>query len=244
MNYIRMPEPKTMAKLPKPHAKLTPLRRATLVPAAFYSRDPRIVAQELLGKVLVRRDGRKMRAGRIVEIEAYLGADDAAAHAAAGKTKRNDVIFGPPGRAYVYFIYGFHYCLNISCEPDGQAGCVLIRALEPLAGIEEMYAARDMEREHGRVTELKKLTSGPGRLAEALSITRERDNGKDVTSRKSDLQVVDDGYVPEKIATTARIGIQKSASALLRYVITGNAFVSGKRLGPSQISQKTKELKK
>jgi DNA-3-methyladenine glycosylase len=228
MNHFRMPEPKPAAKLPKPQTELTALRRATLVPAAFYSRDPRVVSQELLGKVLVRREGRRMRAGRIVEVEAYLGADDAAAHAAAGKTKRNDVIFGPPGRAYVYFIYGFHYCLNISCEPEGQAGCILIRALEPLAGIDEMYAARDMEHVHGRVTELKKLTSGPGRLAEALSITRERDNGKDVTSRKSDLQVVDDGFVPVKIATTVRIGIQKSASALLRYVIEGNAFVSGR----------------
>src|SRR6185369_5060490 len=173
INHIRMPERNPTAKLQKPQTSPFDLRRATLVPAAFYSRDPRTVGKELLGKVLVRRDGKRLRAGRIVEVEAYLGADDAAAHAAAGKTKRNDVIFGPPGRAYVYFIYGFHYCLNISCEPDGQAGCLLIRALEPLVGIEEMYAARDMDQEHGRITELKKLTSGPGRLAEALSITRE-----------------------------------------------------------------------
>src|SRR5512140_786306 len=200
-----MPDRKAAAqskgRLQKQH-DLFDLRRAKVVPAKFYSRDPRLVAPELLGKVLVRRDGRRIRAGRIVEVEAYLGADDAAAHAAAGRTARNDVLFVPPGLAYVYFIYGFHYCLNVSCEPDGTAGGVLFRALEPLAGIEEMYAARDMEREHGRLTELRKLTSGPGRLAEAMSITRERDNGKNLTSRKSDLQIVDDGFVPEKVTIT------------------------------------------
>ncbi len=140
------------------------------------------------------------------------------------------MLFGPPGRAYVYFIYGFHYCLNISCEPEGRAGSVLFRALEPVAGIDLMYAARDLEPEHGRTSELRLLTSGPGRLAEAFSITRERDNGKDVTSRRSDLQVVDDGWKPERIATTVRIGITKAAEEKLRYVIAGNAFVSGKKL--------------
>jgi DNA-3-methyladenine glycosylase len=179
--------------------------------------------------VLVRREERRVRAGRIVEVEAYLGVDDAAAHAAAGRTARNDVLFGPPGLAYVYFIYGFHFCLNVSCEPDGTAGGILFRALEPLVGIEEMYAARDMEREHGRLTELRKLTSGPGRLAEAMSITRERDNGKNLTSKKSDLQIVDDGFVPGKVAITKRIGITKAEHEMLRYVVEGNAFVSGKK---------------
>jgi DNA-3-methyladenine glycosylase len=206
------------------------LSRAVSVPREFYARDPRQVAPELLGRVLVRTgDNKRLRAGRIVEVEAYLGADDAAAHAAAGKTKRNDVLFGPPGHAYVYFIYGFHYCLNVSCEPEGQAGCLLIRALEPIAGIDEIYAARDMERHHGRLTELRKLTSGPGRLAEALSITRERDNGKDVTSRRSDLQIVNDGFAVEKVGVTKRIGITKSPDPLLRYLIPDNPFVSGKR---------------
>jgi DNA-3-methyladenine glycosylase len=213
------------------------LGHATLVPRGFYARDPRQVAPELLGKVLVRRDGRRVRAGRIVEVEAYLGADDGAAHAAAGKTKRNDVLFGPPGHAYVYFIYGFHYCLNVSCEPNGKAGSILIRALDPLAGIDEMYASRDMERHHGRLTELRKLTSGPGRLAEALSITRERDNGKDLTSRRSDLQIIDDGFEVLKVGVTKRIGITKSPDALLRYMVEGNPFVSGKRLSRGSYSK-------
>jgi DNA-3-methyladenine glycosylase len=199
------------------------------LPATFYGRDPRQVAPELLGKVLVRRDGKKIRAGRIVELEAYLGISDPAAHAYSGPTKRNAVLFGPPGRAYVYFIYGFHYCLNVSCEREGHAGSILFRALEPIVGIEEMYAARDLEQKHGRITELRLLTSGPGRLAEALSITRDRDNNKDLTSPRSDLQILDDGFKPEKVATTVRIGITKAAEHPLRYVIAGNPFVSGKK---------------
>jgi DNA-3-methyladenine glycosylase len=231
-----MPERKALAKLQKqqPMRIVAPTAtshgKGSLVPAEFYARDPRAVAPQLLGKVLLRKNGRKIRAGRIVEVEAYLGVDDAAAHASAGKTKRNDVLFGPPGRAYVYFIYGFHYCLNVSCEPEGQAGGVLIRALEPTAGIEEMYAARDLDQMHGRVTELRLLTSGPGRLAEAMSITREHDNAKDLTSTRSDLQIMDDGFVPGKVIVTPRIGIQKAAHELLRYLISGNPFVSGKKV--------------
>lgn len=220
------------AKLPKPSSSGV-LLKAALLPAEFYSRDPRRVATELLGKVLVRREGKNIRAGRIVELEAYLGVDDPAAHAHRGPTPRNQVLFGPPGHAYVYFIYGFHYCLNISCEPASQAGSVLFRALEPVAGVDLMYAARDLEPGHGRVSELRLLTSGPGRLAEAFSITRERDNGKDVTSRRSDLHVLDDGWKPERIATTVRIGITKAADEKLRYVIAGNAFVSGKKMDTS-----------
>jgi DNA-3-methyladenine glycosylase len=231
-----MPEPNTQAKLQKQQ----PVRMTTSataspgksspVPAEFYARDPRRVAPELLGKMLLRKEGKQVRAGRIVELEAYLGVDDAAAHAAAGRTKRNDVLFGPPGRAYVYFIYGFHYCLNVSCEPEGQAGCILIRALEPLAGINEMYAARDLDRQNGRIAELRMLTSGPGRLAEAMSITRERDNAKDLTSPRSDLRIVDDGFVAGRVSITQRIGIRKAEDELLRYVIADNPFVSGKKI--------------
>src|SRR5579864_667048 len=115
--------------------KASPVSRLTPLPASFYDRDPRRVSRELLGKVLVRRDGRNLLLGRIVEVEAYLGRNDPAAHSFAGRTPRNAVLFGPPGYAYVYFIYGNHYCLNVSCMPDGVAGGILFRAVEPLLGI-------------------------------------------------------------------------------------------------------------
>lgn len=188
------------------------------------------MARDLLGKILVRREGSGLRAGRIVEVEAYLGSNDAAAHAAAGETARNRVLFGPPGHAYVYFTYGMHYCLNVSCMPEGEAGCVLIRALEPVAGISRMAAARGMQLPNTvRPTQLRLLSSGPGRLCEAMGITRERDNGKDVSSRKSDLWIGNDGYEPAGIIRTPRIGIAKSREMPLRYFIAGNEFVSGKR---------------
>ena len=198
------------------------------LPREFYDRDPRRVSRELLGKVLVRREGRRVRTARIVEVEAYLGVDDPAAHSFAGRTPRNAVLFGPPGYAYVYFIYGNHYCLNVSCLPDGVAGGVLFRALEPLAGIDEMARARGVGIDSTR--DLRKLTSGPGRLAEAFGITRERDNGKDLTSARSDLFIADDGYRVRRILTTPRIGITKAAERPLRYLIAGNEFVSGPRI--------------
>jgi len=200
------------------------------VPQSFYGRNVTAVSRDILGKLLVRREGRRIRAGRIVEVEAYLGIDDPAAHSAAGKTARNFVLFGPPGRAYIYFIYGNHYCLNVSCEPDGTAGGILIRALEPLAGLEMMADARGIEGDLERLSVRRSLTSGPGRLAEAFEITRERDNDKELTSAKSDLRIVDDGFRPEKIAVTPRIGITKAAQEQLRFVVAGNAFVSGKKL--------------
>src|SRR6202163_3109610 len=134
----------------------------------FFARDPRRVARALLGKVLVRSLGGEnpavkgtLLAGRIVEIEAYLGENDAAAHAAAGNTNRTSVLFGPRGHAYVYFIYGNHYCLNVSCQREGKAGSVLFRALEPLEGIEEMARARGLMLRDSR--DFPKLTAGPGR---------------------------------------------------------------------------------
>jgi DNA-3-methyladenine glycosylase len=195
---------------------------------AFYDRDPREVSHDLLGKILVRREGRKLLKARVVEVEAYLGADDPAAHAAAGRTARNDVLFGSPGRAYVYFIYGSHWCFNVSCLPDGIAGGVLFRALEPLEGIDAMAKARGVTIQGPR--DLRLLTSGPGRLAEAFGITRARDNGKDLTSAKSDLWIADDGSPSPRVATTVRIGITKAADMPLRYVIPGNPFVSGKKI--------------
>ncbi|PYX33138.1 MAG: DNA-3-methyladenine glycosylase [Acidobacteria bacterium] len=194
----------------------------------FFDRDPRRVARALLGKLLIRKTPRGVLAGRIVETEAYLGDEDEAAHSFAGKTARNAVLFGPPGRAYVYFIYGNHYCLNVSCLPDGVAGGVLFRALEPIAGIEEMAAARDVEvRNPG---DLRKISSGPGRMAEALGVTRERDNEKSFVSTKSDLRIGDDGYRVRGVLVTPRIGIVKSAAMPLRFLLAGNRFVSGPRI--------------
>jgi DNA-3-methyladenine glycosylase len=194
------------------------------LPCDFYARDPRAVSRDLLGKVLIRRQFRKLLTARVVEVEAYLGQDDPAAHSASGRTARNFVLFGPPGLTYVYFIYGNHFCFNVSCLRDGEAGGVLFRALEPISGIEQMAEARDISIDSSR--DLRKLTSGPGRLAEAFGITRERDNEKDLTSRKSDLFIVDDGCRPERIEVTPRIGITKAAERPLRYIIAGNRFVS------------------
>jgi DNA-3-methyladenine glycosylase len=198
------------------------------LPRKFYSRDPRVVSRELLGKVLVRREGTKLLAARIVEVEAYLGLNDPAAHSAAGRTLRNAVLFGPPGHSYVYFIYGNHYCFNVSCLPDGEAGGVLFRALEPLLGMEEMARARgtSLNGRLGNPRELRKLTSGPGRLAEAFGITRVRDNGKDLTSSESDLFIAEDGYRRPRVRITARIGITKAAKRPLRFLIAGNEFIS------------------
>jgi DNA-3-methyladenine glycosylase len=194
-----------------------------ILPRAFYDRDPRLVGPDLLGNILVRRQGKKLLTGRIVEVEAYLGADDPAAHASIGRTPRNAVLFGPPGHAYVYFIYGNHYCLNVSCLPDCVPGGVLFRALEPLKGTEEMFKLRGIAEDAG----LRRLTSGPGRLAAAFGITRERDNGKDMTSSRSDLYIADDGSEPPRVLITKRVGITKAAEMPLRYIVEGNRFVSG-----------------
>jgi DNA-3-methyladenine glycosylase len=199
--------------------EIRPLERA------FFARNPRRVARELLGKVLVRQTASSRLTARIVEVEAYLGENDPAAHAAAGNTPRNSVLFGPPGYAYVYFIYGNHYCLNVSCEPEGRAGGVLFRALEPLTGVEQMAEARHVEIRSAK--DLIRLTSGPGRLCAAFCITRKRDNGTDLTCSDGALWIGDDGYKRRNVAITPRIGITKAAEHLLRYLIPGNPFVSG-----------------
>jgi DNA-3-methyladenine glycosylase len=163
-----------------------------------------------------------------VEVEAYLGRDDPAAHSFAGRTARNAALWGPPGVSYVYFIYGNHYCFNVSCLPDGEVGGVLFLALEPLVGIAEMARARRID--SSELKDLRQLTSGPGRLAEAFGITRPRDNEKDLTSADSDLWIADDGWPRPRLTITARIGITKAAERPLRFIIAGNRFVSGKRM--------------
>ena len=180
----------------------------------FYARPAIQVARDCLGKILVH--GRT--AGRIVEVEAYLGVDDRAAHAWSGVTNRTRVIFGPPGHAYVYFIYGMYECLNFVAEPEGQAGCVLIRALEPLAGFAMM------RRRRRTAQRLEDLASGPGKLTQALAITR-RLNGADLVD--GPLQVRRLHRQPRfEVATTPRIGIRHCADWPLRFLIAGNRFVS------------------
>ena len=203
----------------------------TPLPRAFFARHPHIVARQLLGKLLIRRSSGHLIAGRIVETEAYLGALDLAAHSAVGKTARNEVMFGPAGHCYVYFSYGMHYCANVSCDKEGNGGAVLFRALEPVSGIGSMAVARGLKlAAQPTQKDLKLLASGPGRLAQALRITRPNDNAKDLTSSRSDLFIADDGLLKRpRITTTSRIGITKSADLPLRFYITGNPFVSGKK---------------
>ena len=195
----------------------------TLMPRAFFERHPDIVARAVLGKLLVRRTPDAVLVGRIVEVEAYFGDGDPAAHAAAGLTARNAVLFGPAGHAYVYFIYGMHSCLNISCEPTGRAGSLLVRALEPLEGVAQMAAWRGL----AHTAPPRLLTSGPGRLCQAFGITRATHNGADLLSMDSDLQLRDDGYETPAILSTPRIGITKAAERPLRFLIVGNPCVSG-----------------
>jgi DNA-3-methyladenine glycosylase len=192
------------------------------LPSKFYLDPPDLVASSLLGKLVVRKINGERLIGRIVETEAYLGKDDPASHSFPGLTARNSVMFGPPGRAYVYFIYGMHYCLNVSCEPDGVAGGVLFRALEPVSGVAEMTRLRGLP----DGASPRRLTSGPGRLCQALGIVREGINGIDLTSSKSVLQIADDGYIPAGVTVTPRIGISKASDRPLRFLISGNRFVS------------------
>ncbi len=175
------------------------------LPRSFYSRDAVKVARELLGKII--RHGNT--AGRIVETEAYLGVGDLAAHSAAGITNRTRVIFGPPGHAYVYLSYGLHSCLNLVCEPEGIAGCVLIRALDPIEGIELMRRRRG-------IREVEKLANGPGKLTQAMGITL-KDNGVDVT--RGPILVLEDWQQDFEIGISKRIGITKSADLPLRFYI-------------------------
>ena len=196
------------------------------VPIDLLAGDPIEVAPKLLNLLLVHGD----RMARIVEVEAYRGMEDPASHAYRGPTKRNAVMFGPPGHAYVYFIYGNHYCLNVSCLPDGVPGGVLFRALEPITGIEQMAEARGVDLpekpELRKLSILKKISSGPGRMSEALGVTRARDNDKSLVSARSDLRIVDDGYRVRRVVVSPRIGIVKAADHPLRYFIAGNPFVS------------------
>jgi len=184
---------------------------------SFYARPTVEVARGLLGKVLVHGP----TAGIIVETEAYLGGDDLAAHSARGVTSRTRVIFGPPGHAYVYLIYGMYQCLNLVAEPDGHPGCVQIRALQPVAGVELMRTRR------GAVRGVEHLANGPGKLTLALGITRAH-NGVDITKGALVVRAGARGGEVE-IAVTPRIGIARSVELPLRFFVVGNGFVSAGR---------------
>jgi DNA-3-methyladenine glycosylase len=224
------------------------LGRLTPLPRVFYARHPCTVARELLGKLLIRilppaehaeDSAPALLAGRIVETEAYLGTADPGAHAYRGRTARNAVLFGPPGHAYVYFIYGNHYCTNVSCEPEGEAGCVLLRALEPVCGLEAMAALRGLQLDSSapRIAELRRLTSGPGRLSQALGITRPQHNGCDLCSRNGGLYIadgrVDANYKLEiaagRILATPRINVTRAPHHEYRFLLAGNPFVSARQ---------------
>lgn len=167
---------------------------------SFYAAHPTEVAPALLNKLLVRDDG---RAGRIIETEAYCGAEDPAAHTFRGPTKRNATMFGPPGHMYVYFTYGMHWCCNTVCGPAGQGWGVLIRAIEPISGVDLMRAARPA------ATKLRDLASGPARLTQALGITGEFD-GADLVCNDRGVCVQDDGVPPpRKPVSGPRVGISR-----------------------------------
>ena len=188
------------------------MRFGPVLERQFYVRGTAEVARDLLGCV-VQHSG---CAGKIVETEAYLGGDDLAAHSARGLTPRTGVIFGEPGHAYVYLIYGIYECLNFVCEPEGSAGCVLIRALEPLTGLEEMRARRGRQK-------AADLMSGPGKLTRAMGITRAH-NGVDVTRGNLVVRAgVEEAF---EVAVTPRVGITQCADWPLRFLIQGNSFVS------------------
>ena len=187
--------------------------------------NPVALAPWLLNKVLMRGE----RAGRIVEVEAYHGANDAASHAYRGLTPRTAVMFGPPGHLYVYFTYGMHWCANVVCGPEGEAAAVLVRALEPTAGLGQMWQARPAARHR------RDLCNGPAKLCQALGITGE-DNGADLlagrrragsTAAPDAVQLLDDGTPPpRRPGRGTRIGIKEATDKRWRFWVQGNASVS------------------
>ncbi len=183
------------------------------LPRSFYARATDAVARDLLGKVLILKAQERL-CGRIVETEAYT--DDEASHAHRGRTPRNEPMFGQAGHAYVYFIYGMYHCLNVVTEGQGIPGAVLIRAVEPLEGVDAMMRNRKNRRLH-------QLTNGPGKLCQAFGITAVH-NGLDFT--RSELSIADDGYRPSRVARSTRIGIRRAAEEKRRYFLPHHPFLS------------------
>jgi DNA-3-methyladenine glycosylase len=191
------------------------------LPRSFYARPTLDVARDLLGKTLWRASDARCSAGVIVETEAYISAIDPAAHGYRGKTSRNATMFGPPGHLYVYFTYGMHYCMNVVTETDGQAAAVLLRAVEPLHGIDLMRARR-----RPTIPD-RDLCRGPARLCQAFAVDRTLD-GADLTG--PELWITETpGFSPDTpTATSPRIGITQAADWPWRFYLPGNRFVSGR----------------
>lgn len=194
------------------------MARRRRLPRRFYRRDPRVVAPELLGKVLVHGG----RAGRIVEVEAYAGADDPGSHAFRGPTPRTGVMFGPAGHLYVYLSYGMHWCANVVCDEVGTAGAVLLRAASPLTGVEAMRAARPRARRD------RDLTSGPARLTQALGLDGSF-GGADLVTADRGVWLADDGGGEGPApATSTRIGLSAGSDLPWRWYRAGDPYVSGR----------------
>ncbi len=189
-----------------------------ILPIEFYDRSPDVVARELLGKILVHYHNGICCSGRIVETEAYFAENDPANHAACGRTKRNSPMFGPPGTAYVYFCYGNHWLVNAVTEEEGKASAVLIRAVEPVRGIEIMRKRRKVKRDVD-------LTNGPAKLCAALEITGEQNK---ISLLKKPLMIIDDGTPLPPFKTSERIGIKVGTEIKGRYYIPGNGYLSSK----------------
>lgn len=185
----------------------------------FYRRDPRDVAPDLLGRTIVHRHPDGLRAGRIVEVEAYCGAADPAAHTYRGRTARNATMFGPPGLAYVYLSYGVHWCANVVCGDEDEGVAVLLRALAPVDGVAAMYASRGRAARRDR-----DLCSGPGKLTQAMGIIGDDDGTDLVTSER--LHVVEGGDRPVDVIQTTRVGISVAESEPWRYYVAGDPNVS------------------
>ena len=191
----------------------------------FYERGTLQVAAELLGKVLVHRSAEGLTSGVIVEAEAYIGEDDPACHAAAGPTTRNRPLYGPPGFAYVYLNYGIHFLFNAVTEAEGRPAAVLVRALEPLEGVELMRRRRARDRKGGQVSD-QELCRGPGSLTRAMGIVL-ADNREDLAGPR--LYVEDRAIRPAGIAWSPRVGITAGTERLWRCFVEGSAAVSGTR---------------
>jgi DNA-3-methyladenine glycosylase len=193
--------------------------RAATLPVAYFARPAELVARELIGTVVVSELGGETTAGRVVETEAYLGLDDPASHGYLGRRNaRNDALFGAPAAWYVYLSYGIHWCANLVCAPEGRANAVLLRALEPLAGIEAMRRRRPGAADRA-------LCSGPGRLCQALGITRELD-GKMMPAAPVTVRRADKSEGPPDVVATPRVGITRAADWPLRFVVRGSAWAS------------------